>query len=674
MSVKKKLLIALLSVSCLTAGALGLAACKDKNPDDKDNDKDKDTGYTYTVTAKDDNGKPVEGAWFEIGYVSGNTFVNVKDGNKILTAQSDKSGKATFKFTPEEGKTYTAKTADPVNINDARPVPYGYVVNDTSIEFADGKTTVEYSFNYVPNSFNYNEHKELNYKRVYDAATSSSKEQKGENKLKLEKDRQSYFYLLTYKESGGETEEELAVNQENNTRAASGIYEVSFKAVDAAVTMYSFNGSGYVFCDEEGIPSFKTTTVTEASQPITLSLTVSGNQSRMPNYFGIYADKDCEVEIDIKRVGDSADAQEIQTKEFEFTAPTEKFADSEDKLTPVTIPNNQTFVKGNDGFYHIGNASGPLLLITLTEKLDRIGELSLQKLPSYNDRFIDNSQIYIISEYEDGELVRITDYTKMIEEYSKWVNKDGVYPVNDDIYAFLQVFQQYRDADPTNSKDTWLIPCQFYVDENGIQAEGDGSAAKPFILIEAVNKLSNTGATANLTFTANTAGAYAFEVENGSISAASGANVDGTTYIALAKGQTVNLSLTGAAANTSVTVSAESEAVAAVYGDDNESKGVSADTAIRISGGINAYVVDNSVCEDGVWVYFSPFEPVKFKFEVLGSPIAQIVYNGTVYNASSSAPLTIDCVGGESYKMLLTAKKDGDICDGVYLLNVYYED
>lgn len=685
MSVKKKLLIALLSATCFTAGACGLAACKEKpnKPTDDDN-KNNDSGYV--VTAKDDKGNPVAGAWFEIGYMDSTEFVNVSVDGKILAAQTDGNGKAEFKFTPEAGKTYSAKTADPANINDARPVPYGYLNEQSYVQFKSGETTAEYQFKYVPNNFYYNESKQLDYKRVYDAQSGGAKEEKGENKWSLEKNRHSYFYLLTYKEVGGETAAEIAENQTNYTVAASGKYEVSFKAVEASVTLYSFYGGGYVSCDAEGIPSYKTQTVTSSSQSITLNLTVNGNQARMPNYFGIYADKDCEIEIEVKRVGDATEPNtDVETTEFEFTAPTEKFNDSADKLTPVPIPNSRTFVKDGDGFYHIGSADGPLLLMTLTSKLERIGELSLQELPSYKDKFVDNAQIFIFSDYDGDILTARTDYTKLIEEYSKWVNSDGVYPVNDDLYSFLQRFQQYSGLDPNNRKDTWLIPCQFYADANGIAAEGDGSVENPFVLIEAVNKLSNTGASANLSFTASKDGAYAFVVKNGEVSTANGVKIDGVTYVAVKKGQTVKLALTGSIANNNVTVTSEDNAaLIAEFGDGspiydendpekiigyNTGKGVSEETAVKAFGGVSAFVIDKSVYEDGVWVYFSPLESGKFQFETLGSASAQIVYDGNTYDAAT--PLKIDCEGGKKYAMLLTAKSGGVVTDGAYLLNIY---
>ncbi|MDE6613109.1 MAG: hypothetical protein K2K28_00950, partial [Clostridia bacterium] len=244
MTKKKKLLIALLSATCLTAGAFGIAACKENN----NKDDPPPVVYDYNVLAKDNNNNPVKDVWFKVGYVSDNhVFIPVThtvNGKEVtLVAKTGDDGKTGFNFDPEDGKTYRVQLANSDEISDegtVRNFPYGYKAVDTYVEYSGETTSVEYSFNYLPNGFFENEHKELNYKRSYDKATQAPKEVKGENKFSLEKDRHSYFYLLTYDAPRGGDDEDRA----KATQAAAGVYEVSFTTTSSAhVSMYNFTAT-----------------------------------------------------------------------------------------------------------------------------------------------------------------------------------------------------------------------------------------------------------------------------------------------------------------------------------------------------------------------------------------------------------------------------------------------
>jgi len=684
MTKRKKLLIALLSASCLTAGAFGLAACKD---DDKPEPTPPPEDKGYSVVAIDDKNNPVEGVWLCVGYYDSATYSTVyvqKDGKDLLV-KTDAQGKAVFNFEPEAGKLYSAYLADADKVDGGRAYPYGYNPKNASVTLKED-SSVNYVLDYVPSHFNYNYKTELNYKRVYDTQSETVKENKSDTTLTLKSGIHSYFYLRTYespKTNDGDSDEKVAEVIKKAQKAAAGVYEVSITSTSSAsIKMYYAANTNY-FTDKSGIPPHET--ADEKTDKITLELTVADGQATAPQYFGIYADADCEVTVKVTRTGDAVEPEDIQKTPVAFTAPTEKFVGGSGTLTSVPIPNKYDMVKGDDGYYHVGTKTGPLLLVNLTKvDKERIGELSLKDIPSYKDAHTDNSEAYVFANYENGKLKSRADYTDMIAEYSKWVNSDGVYPVNDDLYGFLHRYQGYISTNPQYMSDIWLIPCKFYSDDGGITATGTGTQADPFVLAEAKNKLSNTGATAYLSFTANADGAYMFEADSGVLQADNASVIDGKTYIALKNGQTATLTLSAASANTSVTVTGGNEAIQGVFGNgtpilDNDGnkigedwgQGTKADTAIAVNVvGITPYIVDKNACEEGVWVKFGPMSEGVFTFAALGTG-AQIVYNGDIYD--SDKPLSVTCSRNNPCIMLLTAKDGENVKEGIYILNIYVD-
>ena len=195
MTKRKKLLIALLSASCLTAGAAGLAACKkDKDPTPP---PPADTGYS--VIAVDNNNNPIEGVWLRVGYATSTETVYVQKDGKDLTVKTDAQGRAVFNFEPADGITYSAYIADMESLGSDvdRLFPYSYSPKEGSVVL-NSESSVKYEFDYVPNHFNYNPKTELNYKRYYDKSSDSVKENKADTVLSLKQGIHSYFYLRPY--------------------------------------------------------------------------------------------------------------------------------------------------------------------------------------------------------------------------------------------------------------------------------------------------------------------------------------------------------------------------------------------------------------------------------------------------------------------------------------------
>lgn len=159
-------------------------------------------------------------------------------------------------------------------------------------------------------------------------------------------------------------------------------------------------------------------------------------------------------------------------------------------LVGVPMDGTAVLVLGDDGYYHYGAADGPVVVVNITKPIgaERFGagaqlaymELTDSRLATY----------VTVTKTADGE--NTTDYRKFIrgfddyeydkvgnpvvpeniateKYYAKYVNADGVYPLNAELKAFLQAFYEVNaeaflwqipmDADLDCA---WLFPCYYY--------------------------------------------------------------------------------------------------------------------------------------------------------------------------------------------------------------------
>ena len=697
MTLKKKLLIALLSTTCVAAGVTGLAACKDKPKGEA----------PYTVSAVDQNGNAVEGVVFRIGYYDAENFQTVyvqkdsgkKDNNgnpimETIIATTGKDGKATFKdFKPEEGIEYSVYLAE---VDDGRAYPYGYSVEEASVNF-DENWKATYSFKYVPSSYTDNLTYALEYKRLFDDSEYAKTQNEDDMKyveqgsktltLNLKKDVHSYFSFLPYKELGftgvsdpnnqDAISAQVYYNQLWGTKAAAGVYTVTVtSSSNTAVNLYSFNGSGYIVTDDNGIPTNKIQSpAASKTVSITLELTVYGNQSRATQYFGLYAASDCNVTITVSRDGDAEEPPEVSVTKIPVPANITKYSEQNGNLTLMTTNGTIKAVKGDDGYYHVGTKTGPQLLVTLTKALPRVGELSIKDLGDSGKNDL-SATAYVFSEYNENNILTASyDYTDLVNAYIGNVNSDGVYPVNDGLYDFLQLFAAAGQMQ-AQGEYSWLAPCQYYAPAEGMDVTGAGTEADPYILLTTTNKLVLNGSEAYAKFTAIESGVYTFKTGGCTLS------VNGTTdkfydddmlvHVILAENESVVFTTEGTG-NTTVTVenvtANQYSIIEAVFGDATDAKGMSASSAIQLNKtGYNVYKVDKNV-NDGVWVCVKPMiagNSIDYTFKIKGSSIAQIEYDGEIYKQGEVLNLT--CQVGTTYYFKLTAKNGEEVVDGVYAI------
>ncbi|MBO5767181.1 MAG: dockerin type I repeat-containing protein [Clostridia bacterium] len=127
-----------------------------------------------------------------------------------------------------------------------------------------------------------------------------------------------------------------------------------------------------------------------------------------------------------------------------------------------------TAVLGEDGFYHLDSAEGPVLYAKLDDSL-----MSLADAYGYG-------QIVAVI-YENGEVVKKIDYNAAFNEYYL-CSDDGLYPLTDDIIEI------YREMGKSNSwygadgwvggeyEDAWMFACYYLTEWSGLgDVNNDGT-------------------------------------------------------------------------------------------------------------------------------------------------------------------------------------------------------
>ncbi len=121
-----------------------------------------------------------------------------------------------------------------------------------------------------------------------------------------------------------------------------------------------------------------------------------------------------------------------------------KAATTEDGFTYNYV---ETVFNEKDGYYHVGSANGPLLLVDLLNPTD----------------FSEEDSIWLMA-YDGAILVDGVDYVEGIEVYSNYANNsnlNGVVPVNQELYELLQKVDQAVGFDEEDGKE-WMKACKYY--------------------------------------------------------------------------------------------------------------------------------------------------------------------------------------------------------------------
>lgn len=113
-------------------------------------------------------------------------------------------------------------------------------------------------------------------------------------------------------------------------------------------------------------------------------------------------------------------------------------------------------VLGEDGFYHLNSADGPILYIDLDDPM-----MNMSDAMGYGQ--------LKAAVYEGDTVVKIVDYNNAFAEYLEYADKDTMlYPLTDDIISIYKNVGEYQDwygrLIEGDLEDAWMFAC--YYDEN----------------------------------------------------------------------------------------------------------------------------------------------------------------------------------------------------------------
>lgn len=154
------------------------------------------------------------------------------------------------------------------------------------------------------------------------------------------------------------------------------------------------------------------------------------------------------------------------------------------ELVPVDISKPQTAVLGEDGFYHLGDANGPVLYASL---INDAADMYQAYYSAYGARHL-RGQLFD----EEGNLVASYDFLRSLKAYVDAMDFDGFYPLTEDLEIFLKAYggvqgwynpmvssfaaiQEEHDAD-----SAWLVAC-YYVAEVEEDTENPENPENPSV-------------------------------------------------------------------------------------------------------------------------------------------------------------------------------------------------
>lgn len=200
------------------------------------------------------------------------------------------------------------------------------------------------------------------------------------------------------------------------TPEQTGVYTFTTNDPNAAVGYWST--SFFAFdCSSEYVKDNVCTVEIKAVGP-TYVLSVKGGQ-------GISG-----AIVKLQRVGDVQQDTMIRENFTGTSTPTTPFVvEGSGSKTYLDLSVEQTLVKGEDGYYHIGSADGPIAYMDLTSA--RYG-ISISAL-------INNTSM-VYYEYDDNHKpIKRVEYTDCVRSYVENVDtKYGVYALTDDLITILQ--------------------------------------------------------------------------------------------------------------------------------------------------------------------------------------------------------------------------------------------
>ena len=248
---------------------------------------------------------------------------------------------------------------------------------------------------------------------------------------KLSGDYVSTYVGEMYSVSTGATYAELQPGVMNYflfAPAQAGYY--SFTTADSADVIGYWGGNLFYITDQ-------TSAVEYVNNTFKLNIKQEAVDSGLAYNIGVMGDEDCILVI--QRLGDAlTDIYDLpwSTEWMEgVELPDEQFRVTETgTLTYVDVSQSYDLVLGSDGYYHIGDAQGPVLYLRLDEYARYI---------SFEDLLANGGmKVYFFN--EDGSFLKKEEYTDYMNACVTCMDAvNGLYPVTETMAYILQTYGEY---------------------------------------------------------------------------------------------------------------------------------------------------------------------------------------------------------------------------------------
>lgn len=466
----------------------------------------------YVIKAVDENGKPLAGVYAGLSYtdedyapyepVYGKTDEN---GECVLLLDLDlaytsykaiHTDNGTTALTKAKWTTFIKTVTFKAQLSSYAAnegftlIPKGYVLDLgvdelfgwtlNSIPFENGEATL--TFDERKSDYNTSTPTNLRYSRYWNSATNQIVTNSKFISLSLEAGVYQYITFNPYVSPSYVEEDDNAnnVNEENAKNAAKGVYAISIMS-DSNPVMYQYSNT--VQSNEDGILTavkYVTGSAPSGTDESELykytgtnSINVHLNTEQLggTQTFGIVCEEDCVVIVQVERIGE---ANERVIEEIDYTPATVNQASTESG-TPTEIPVDGTAIpvyNEEDGYYHLGTKTGKIVYIDLASKMARVNsEYAIKDYPTIvrpGGTSSVGDSIFTFAVRNDNEYINSYKTTRhifggLVKAYAKKANADGLYPVTQDIYEFIDFFKSNCISySETPAQYAWLLPCKYY--------------------------------------------------------------------------------------------------------------------------------------------------------------------------------------------------------------------
>lgn len=664
----------------------------------------------YTVKAENQYGEPVADVYFTLYYTVDNyEAVNISD------SFTNAAGIASFNLFAEESLEYSIKISDP---ND-HPFPAGYTSTNGGFENEtfgrSGSTSAKagetpiFLIVSTANSIIDNIG-DIGYRRYYNLTTGVSTETavsqgvKETGAIYTAQLTGGYYKFLQFAPmvaaSPADSNESVSPERvQLSLAAASGTYKftVTGGGITSDAVLYYYSGTYSAIMnnsslrDENGVPAIILAATGNPPADAADGSVYTGSNSITINFdsyiaggdavFGIFCEESCSVTIFIERI---ADATEVETEEITLHASvTEKYDEVTDSLVLMPVDGSISVYLADDGYYRVGSEDGPYLLAQLKNIVSRFN--TAYPVSYYDPSTLGFSKIYSVTD-SDGRILKRYYYSTFIDEYLELTNDSGVYPVNEELKVFLELFGTLSSVAADGY--AWMLPCYYNEPAEGLAVSGSGTLSSPYVLHEGKNTVTVSG-TAYINFSPTTEGIYTFAISGGNCSFvctsdAQTSLVNNVLYVAYTGGGqlrsytltgngTYTVSITGGYRTAMPVNNAGSDSVASEY------VGISEETAVPITGTVPVFItLDPNASEEGIYIRFRIALGGEGTYVLdIGNTTSDgyfggyIIYQGQAYKGTE---LTLDAEVGKDYYLLICNRYSdgkGYSVDGSVMLNIY---